>query len=593
MPNVIARDNGAGALTFGGASVATVSGVSVLISEPDQSVVWPVPHYEQIAIGTEEAEGGTITKYRMVQTGVDDIATLMRAPANVQVTARYRPNTPGTSVQEVVTLSQINLDLTNGYAEKIVRGSVRFAFGASVYTNTAGAVYRDPSPATGAGAVAGSLDPSTGRVALTSWTAGGANVVTLQAMLTEVGGQPVDDLVFRTPISPIKPGVLQLSYQLADGTAISKTPDSSGLLEDADIKMSVDFDRGVVRARFGRYLAVADLAPEQMAEAWYSPDAHVMVDGVESVWRPKLVLAESVVYNAVATTMLPPDSDLLGLDAARMPPDGKVLIFQTGQLCLVHHTAALAPQTLSAGQTIDCGRTRLYRVVIEDAAGLRVPADLYTVNRELGTLTLADPLDLTGYTSPYTVRHTIADLARLRDTDINGNLTFLRPMTHAFPTGSYVSGMLYIGTLQARVSNKFEQGTWTGEWSDALIGDAPLASYNDAAYPIAVTNAGAYQDRILVNFTSSTAFQVIGEQLGLIGIGDVNQDCAPINALTGQAYFTIDYRGWGGGWATGNCLRFNLHAASYPVDLVRATQPSDPTGVSDSVELLLVGNVDA
>jgi hypothetical protein len=86
---------------------------------------------------------------------------------------------------------------------------------------------------------------------------------------------------------------------------------------------------------------------------------------------------------------------------------------------------------------------------------------------------------------------------------------------------------------------------------------------------------------------------VIGENLGLVAIGDINNDCSPINPLTGEAYFTIDYRGWGGGWATGNCLRFNLHAASFPVDLVRAVQPSDPTGQSDCVELLLVGNVDA
>ena len=78
-----------------------------------------------------------------------------------------------------------------------------------------------------------------------------------------------------------------------------------------------------------------------------------------------------------------------------------------------------------------------------------------------------------------------------------------------------------------------------------------------------------------------------------VAIGDINNDCSPINPLTGQAYFTIDYRGWGGGWATGNCLRFNLHSASHPVDLVRAVQPSDPTGQSDCVELLLVGNVDA
>jgi hypothetical protein len=263
-------------------------------------------------------------------------------------------------------------------------------------------------------------------------------------------------------------------------------------------------------------------------------------------------------------------------------------------LALVHHTDSLAKASLSAGEQIDCGRTRLYRVVIEDAAGARLPADLYTVNRELGIVTMIDPLDVSAYTAPFSVKHTVADLARVRDTDINGTVTFLRPVTHAYPADeSYLSGMLYLGTLQARVSDMFEQTTWTGVWQDTRIGDQPLASYNSAQFPIAVTNAGAYKDRMLVKFTSSTSFQVIGENLGLIAIGDINTNCSPINPLTGEAYFTIDYRGWGGGWATGNCLRFNLHAASFPVDLVRAVQPSDPSGQSDCVELLLVGNVDA
>jgi hypothetical protein len=154
--------------------------------------------------------------------------------------------------------------------------------------------------------------------------------------------------------------------------------------------------------------------------------------------------------------------------------------------------------------------------------------------------------------------------------------------------------VLYAGTLQARVSNLFAQSTWTSVWSDALIGSEPLAQYNDVQWPIVVSNLGAYQDRILIKFTTTTAFQVIGENLGFIGIGDINNDCAPVNALTGQPYFTIPYQGWGSGWATGNCLRFNLICSAYPVTALRAVQPSEPTGQdSDSVELILIGNVES
>jgi hypothetical protein len=262
-------------------------------------------------------------------------------------------------------------------------------------------------------------------------------------------------------------------------------------------------------------------------------------------------------------------------------------------LLLTHHTDSIAHANLSPTQVIDTGRVRLYRVVIDDANGLRLPGDFYTVNRELGTVTMSPTLSLTGYSGPYTIQHTVADLARITKTDINGTLTLNRAVSHLYVADdSYASGVLFIGTLQARYTNLFAQSTWTSVWSDTLIGSAPLAQYNDTAYPVIVSNAGAYKDRILVKFTSATAFQVIGEQLGVIAIGNINEDCSPVNQLTSQPYFTLDYRGWGIGWATGNCIRFNLIGANYPVDLIRAIQPSNPTGLDDSVEMLFIGNVD-
>jgi len=216
------------------------------------------------------------------------------------------------------------------------------------------------------------------------------------------------------------------------------------------------------------------------------------------------------------------------------------------------------------------------------------------VNREAGTVTLSPSLNLTGFTAPYAIVHTVADLARLVDTDINGTLSLNRALSHVYPSGATrVSGVLYVGTLQARVSALFAQSSWNGVWQDTVSGSAPLAQYNATLYPIQGHNSGAYPDRFLIQFTSSTAFRVIGENLGLIAIGDINSDCTPMNLLTGQSYFTVDHRGWGSGWATGNCVRFNLIGAAYPVDLIRACQPSNPTGTDDAVELLFIGNTDA
>lgn len=601
-PIKIVRDDGAGALTISGGTNGTVNyAAGSLDFLPDVTVSIPKPLYSNHELGQSSYTdpGGNTTIYENWRTTFDGWEYI---PAGAQypndetglVKVRYRVAGGDTTATETVTLAALEFDLTKGYAETISAGSTRILFGGSIYVETAGQMYRDPGPDTGAGTLAGSLDRSSGRVSLSAWTAGGANAVTLQSLTTSLDVKPIAEVVFRTPVAPIKPGTLQLRWTTLTGVAKTKTVDGTGRLEDTDVYIRVDYPLGVVRARFGQWKNDADVTPDEKLEPWYSTDYRVDFAGTWKIWKPKPALADSIIYNAVAQTFLPPDSALLGLDAARLPPDGQALVFNTGRLVLVHHTDHVTETSLSPTQVIDCGRVRLYRAVIEDVDLKRLPADFYTVDRELGTVTMSPTLNLTGYSGPYKIWHTVADLARLIAVDINGTLSLNKALSHVYPEDeARVSGVLYAGTLQARVSTVFAQSTWDGVWSDELRGSAPLADYNDALYPIATSNAGAYPDRILVKFTSSSAFQVIGENLGLIATGDIAQNCAPVNSLTGETYFTLDYRGWGAGWATGNCLRFNLIGAAFPVDLVRAVQPSAPTGGDDSVELLFLGNVDA
>ena len=103
----------------------------------------------------------------------------------------------------------------------------------------------------------------------------------------------------------------------------------------------------------------------------------------------------------------------------------------------------------------------------------------------------------------------------------------------------------------------------------------------------------AYPDRLLIKFKTTTTYDVIGEKLGLIAIGDTTANCEVQLPGMPDALCEIDYRAFGAGWSTGNCIRFNLIGALYPLAAVRAVQPSAPTGLSDSVEFAFVGNVDA
>jgi hypothetical protein len=547
---------------------------------------------------TESSEGETIETFRTVFDGWEYIPTGSSFPVDESgyVDITYRPVNSDTADTYTHTVESLTIDVTPRFSESITVGSLCFSLGESEYVHTAGAIYRDPSLETGAGAMAGTLNISTGQTVINDWIGGGANTVSIKSLITEVGGQPVDEVTFRTPLSPIKPGVFQMRFIDRDGNVYTKTPDTTGHIEDGDCTINIDFTRGIVHARFGLWRQVNTLTAEELAADWYDARKIVTItvgdEKVDAIWKSLLVRAESIIYNAVAATYLPPDSELLGLDAARLPPDGQALIYQRGMLALVHNTDTKAVATLSPSQVIDCGRTRLYRASITDSVGEVLSPAQYIVDRAAGLVTMSATLDLTGFTAPWVIHHTVADLLRVTDTDINGSLTFMSALTHNYPSdNSYCSGVLYAGTRQARVSNLFAQSAWDTVWQDTLRGTAPLADYNDALYPIIVTNEGAYPDRILVRFVSATEFQVIGENLGFIATGTTDTNCEPVNLLTGKSYFKIDFRGWGGGWATGNCLRFNLHGAAFPVDLVRAIQPSEPGAGTDCFELLLIGNI--
>jgi hypothetical protein len=157
----------------------------------------------------------------------------------------------------------------------------------------------------------------------------------------------------------------------------------------------------------------------------------------------------------------------------------------------------------------------------------------------------------------------------LADAQINGQIELSAPLLHAYPEGAYVSSALLFGDLQAIVSTVYDQATWSGVWSDTLIGSQATAQFDDINYPITCLNESAVTERWRINFTSTTAFQVIGENLGVIATGTTSTATAPVNPVTSEEYFTIPAGGWGSGWATGNQLRFNTLGASGPTWLAR------------------------
>lgn len=565
----LALADGAGGWQTHSGTINVADGTMTL----DSNVVFPsitVPYYETVNVltwawnvGTSAWEQTTVAEQRL--TGLTTLTNVAGRWDGQTAYLRYSTSASVSSGSATLTLNSLALSLKPATLEPVVPGSLQFDLGSRTYRDDgSGAVIYAVNPATGLGTAGGTVDYASGIVTLTDWEAT-ANSIDVTSRLGQIERVPMWRAVFRTPAAPVAVSSFSFSCERwSDGTAVTGDADTHGVISATagalTVNGRIDYQTGVVDIRFS-----------------------------------DLIDLTTLLYNCVTYSSLPLDSSIIGLDPTRLPGDGKVPIFRDGQLILVHYTDTVVENSLSPTQQVDMGQVRLYRVVIEDAGEQRLPASFYSVDRETGIVTMAADLNLTGYTGPYTFYHSIADLSVISDADLSGKLTLTRALSHDFPaTDSRVSGVLYAGTQQARYTHLFAQTTWTSVWSDERIGDEPLAQYDDVSYPVTVSNLGAYQDRILIRFTSSTNFSAYGENLGLIGTGNINEDFAPLRTPDSEAaLFDIDYRGWGGGWSTGNCLRFNLIGANYPVDLIRSVQPSSPTGEDDSVELLFFGNVNA
>jgi len=503
--------------------------------------------------------------------------------ASGTVTVKYIENTGTPTTKQVfVDIPDVTIQFLPLLGDRLVPGTLRFTLGGTNFTDGAGlgVVYWDDNT------IAGSVNYETRTVTLSTHTGGSTIAVT--SLVSVYGDWIGYAYSFRTPGSPVQPGSLVISAVAHDGTLLTAAADANGDITGDLAEGYIEQDMGVAYVRFGESVLDSSLTPEEKAEPWYDAGD---VDEFGYIWKPTQVYPATVRFSVVVYTYLPLDAEVLGLDPVRLPSDGRVPIFRPGNVVVVHHEDSLSVPTPSLGLEVDCGRTRLARVRIYDADGDRLLEDTdYTVDLDTGIITLGDPA---GWTAPYTVLHRVEDMALAADVQIDGAVRLTQQLTHDFPADeTYVSSSMILGDLYARVAGLFEQETWTGEWSDTIIGDAPLSSYDDVNYPIAVTNTGAITERWALIFTGSTSFIVVGENVGNIGSGNTVSDLAPVNPNTSVPYFELAALGWGAGWSTGNVVRFNTVGANHPVWCARSVQQGSTAAGTDSMVIYIRGDID-
>lgn len=531
-----------GYITAGGQ--VRVSGHKDGLTVPDQPV------------GSFNAETGVVTltnavsvSYRKWQPGSlltwtnESQQAQILTVSNIQVerdTEAYDPN----AVTEHISPSEIGLtlDLTATTGYPIVAGSVLFDATGKRYIDRNGTLYTDVSPITGSGLVAGSINYGTGIATLNFWGDNAAVNRTVTACLAQYGDWTAVDAFFRTAGSPIRPASLFVQATAEDGTLITGTSDENGTITGTLMRGTVEQTMGVVAVEFGKL--------------------------VGGDWEPVEVLPGTLRYNSVVIANLPLDPQILGLDPVRLPSDGRVPIFRPGDVVVIHHTAETVVAEPVAGATYSVGRTHVAVIEVLDADGEPLAAEDYAADLAAGEITLSAEYDGEG---AITIRNRIEHMTVLADVQINGQIELSSQLPHSYPEGSYVSSALLHGDLLARASAVWDQQTWTGVWSDSLIGSEAAATYNDLTHPVEVNSKGTVRERWRLHFTSATNFQIIGEQSGIIGTGNTGSDVAPINGATGEPYFILRAAGFGSGWAAGNNIRFNTFGPSAPVWCVRTT----------------------
>ncbi|WP_180102210.1 hypothetical protein [Acinetobacter sp. YH12126] len=506
------------------------------------------------------------------------------------IKARYRDADGGAIGAKSITSGNLKFDLTYGFSEQILPNSIRFKLGGETYIDRTGTLYRNIDQNNGSGTLSGEVKYGTGEINLSSWAPNTDNILTLESLATTTDLPPLSHISFRTPVIPLRPSSLTVVVGTLEYGQHTLTADENGVIETSRAHGLVNWDNGFVQIYFYTKTEVTVVNRTELeAEDWYDPLLEYEEAGKVYINVPVWVDASSVRYNAIAYTYLPIDSELLGLSATRLPIDGRVPIFRVGGIGIVSSTKSQELPSAIAGTTYDLNDQRIAWCELEDANGVKVSYDLYTVDYDYGRVTLGGDFTLLGLVEPLTAKYRYQDMGQIRDVQINGQVTFTKPLTHNYDAvNTIVGSALVINDMQARYTRKFVQQAWSNQWLDEPTGTLISANYNDALYPIQITNKGAIQERWYLQFTDATNFKCVGEYTGQIATGTINTDFSPINPVTGSPYFVIKKEGW----ANGNVLRFNTVAANFPVWVIRTVKQSEPAVLSDQFQIMLRGDID-
>lgn len=559
-----------------------------------QGVVF-LDFYGVRAIGTYNAStGATLLRLSEISREVLDYQRVLGRRTgkltSVRRAARFLPadivvhHDTRTSVEaKTLTLPLADIVLRAELADTpLVPGSVHLSLGGvDIVDMGDGSLQRGFNVQTASGLACGSIDHRNAKIELPYSTLK-AQLASLTSSLNAAAGglgaaSAVDNVVFRTQASPLRPSGLQfLARRATDGALMRASSNNAG-------EITGSFDASNTLTELPQPGSVNGYSLPLVPNLTGSGTATGSVDsatGVVKIAFSQPVILSTLTYNAVAYTTVPLSPEIIGLNPVRLPTNGTVPIFNPGYLVVVHNTQTQEIPSPQAGQMLSCGRTDVAVVSIADNQGKLLAPAQYSLDKAAGTVTLASPfsaIDSTGaqLSLPLTLSHRVEDMAALGAVSVGGELKLITQLNHDYPLeGSFVSGAVHFGTLQARVSDIYDMKTDNGLFAPEGS-ESAAAEYDSINFPILIANRNAVEDKWKIKFTSATAFQCFSQKRGLVGSGSISSDFSPLNPHTQEPYFTIRKEGWGGGWITSNVLGFTTKAAAAPFWAIRTVLPSN------------------
>lgn len=358
---------------------------------------------------------------------------------------------------------------------------------------------------------------------------------------------------WQLPNSSFARDSLYITYTTTDGTTFSASSDLSGAISGTN--------------------ATGEVSTTGYVDITFTVDV-----------RPDSIRYD---YNEVSQVTVPAPEG--GFDTSKLPGGGTVAIFHTFNPVSVQNRERTAAATLSSGQTINVLADADFIDIVDSlgASCWSVTNDNYSYDAATGDITIN--AGISTFSPPFIITAIQSELALIDAIDSN-TLSLLTPLSRAYPAGATVSSVQVLGDFQAQTKDERTLAAWQNNFGDT--GAAASSAINTTQYPIELTNIGAIAQRWAIVFTSTTAYNVIGESVGNIYSGDTLNDCAPINSFAGAPYFILRKEAFGTGLNPGEAFLFETLAASKPIMVTRSVSPGHSEIVRDNSTLSFRGNKD-